>query len=578
MRSATWLASAFLLAGHTASEASASPETPEVEYTVELVREPGLEVRFALALRAAPERDTTLAVDAEWGGVEDAGDWILDVAARGAAGQALEVERASKQEWTVHAPPGEPFVATWRVAPNDLRSTPDPRVHYHTLLDSGLLHFIGHIGLLVPKHLQGSIARGVALRWKGFREAGWNVATSFGCGPRGFEATAKLDDVRHAVYLAGPDLRVYQVGVRGRDVSVAIAGKDWTFEDDDFVVAVGAIVETERAFFDDDAFPFYLVSMIPVGLADPQSRSLGGTGLSQSFALFLQPDAPLGSPDGDEMGVPHLLAHEMFHHWNGGVAEMAEPEQLAYWFSEGFTEFFARRLLFRAGYGGEEEYVRSLNAALKEYALSPARTEPNERIREAFWKDRDVGRLPYLRGDLVALLLDRELRRRSDGRRSLDDFMRDAVARGRKGEQVETDALLRRVAEWTDAAFAEKLRSIVVDGSPATLDPSTFEPCLAVETTELGAFDLGFDFDASREAKEARSVRAGSAAERAGLREGLPIVRWSVSFGRPEVPVEMVVRDGAEERTIRWLPQGDARPVSQVRPRGERAGRDCSVL
>jgi predicted metalloprotease with PDZ domain len=418
----------------------------------------------------------------------------------------------------------------------------------------------------------------VRFTWKGFREAGWTVASSFGVEPEGFVARASLDELRHAVYLAGRDVRVRRVAVRGREVAVAIAGRAWTFGDDEFVEDVRSIVEAERAFFADDDFPFYLVSAIPVGLADPHSRSLGGTGLTRSFALFLQPDTPLGTRAGGDLQVPHVLAHEMFHHWNGGIASMEEPEQLVYWFSEGFTEFFARRLLLRAGYGGRDEFARSLNATLKDHALSPVRDAPNERIRLEFWKDRDVGRLPYLRGDLVAVLLDREIRSRSGGARSLDDFVREVVVRGRHGEKVGTDPLLRRIADWTDAAFAERVRAIVVDGAPVPLDPSTFEPCLEMRSEEAAAFDLGFDLEASRSAKETRGVRAGSAAERAGLRDGLPLLRCSITFGQADVPVEVGVRDAGAERTIRWLPRGESSPVAKLVPREGASAQDCSRL
>jgi predicted metalloprotease with PDZ domain len=557
----------------------ASPQDPpEIEYTVELVTPAAPEARFNLSTPAAPDGMTTFAVDDRWGGVEDAAASILDFAVSDSHGQALAVEKASGHEWRVRSQPSERLSAAWRVAANGFRSDPDPRVHYHTLLDAELLHFIGHLALLVPRHLDGSEVRTIGFHWKGFAEAGWTVACSFGVEPGGFVAQASLDEVRHAVYLAGPNVRVILRDVRGGKLATAIAGRAWSFSDEDFVENVRSIVQAERDFFADDDLPFELVSLIPVGRADSRSRSLGGTGLTRSFALFLQPDTPLGARGGGVLDVPHLLAHELFHHWNGGVAGMEEPEQLVYWFSEGFTDFYARRLLQRAGYGGLAETARSLNDTLKDHALSPVRDLPNEGIRERFWKDRDVGRLPYLRGNLVAVLLDREIRTRSRGERSLDDFIREVVARGRAGEKVGTESLLLRIARWTDEEFAARVRSIVVEGAPLDLDPSTFEPCLELETVSLAAYDLGFDFAASRDAKEVRGVRPGSAAERAGLREGQRITSVSITYGNPETPVELGVREGDTDRMIRWLPQGDPVPVPRVSLREGAAEADCSWL
>ena len=547
---------------------------PDLEIEIELVTKPGLEVRYRTSADAGPDGATTFKIDDRWGGVEDAATLVLDPRFAGADGGALEAENTSPSTWRVQSKPGERVAATWRLAPNGYRADPNPRVHYHPLLDEGLYHSIGHLAFLVPR-MDDQTTRRIAVRWKNFAESGWTVASSLGNDPRGFEGDFQLSEVLHAVYLAGPDLRVITRDVRGKPVSVAIAGKDWTFTDADFVDAVRAIVDCERAFFADDDFPTYLVSVIPVGKPDSNSRSLGGTGLTRSFACFLQPDQKLGLRAGEEFGVPHLLAHEMFHHWNGSLTSMEEPEQLVYWFSEGFTDFYARRILHRAGIGGTEEAARSLNGTLKDYYLSPVRDEPGERIRQDFWKNPDVGKLPYYRGDLVAALLDHEIRRTSKGARSLDDFMREVVDAGRRGEKLGNESLLRRIGAWTSPEVADQVRSIVIDGTTIALDASTFEPCLELTATKIGKFDLGFDLEASRAAKEVKSVRPGSAAEQAGLKEGQRLKSLSIHWGDPTHPVEIGVGDADGDRKLTWLPQSDAIDVPQVRARD---GANCARL
>jgi predicted metalloprotease with PDZ domain len=550
-----------------------SPDPPEIVYTIELRQEPALEARFTLEAPAGERGPTTFEVDADWGGVEDAADQVENVRAVDASGANLVVDHPERHRWLVQAAPGDRITVSWSLAPNAFQADTDPRVHYRSILNEHLLHVIGNLGLLEPE-LPDDAPRRIAVRWKGFREAGWTVASSFSLDADGFEVVAPVQAVRHAVYLAGR-IRTRVVEVRGRDVAVAIAGEAWPWTDEAFLENVRAIVETERAFFDDDRLPYYLVSVIPVGAADPNSRSLGGTGLSQSFALFLQEGTPLGTHAGGGLDVPWLLAHEMFHHWNGQTVSMEAPEQLVYWFSEGFTDFFARRVMARAGFGGVQEYARNVNRKLREYTLSPAREEPNEAIREGFWRSRDVGQLPYQRGDVVAMLCDRAIFERSGGARSLDDFMREVVEAGRRGEQVSTERLLARIEAWTDSAFAQRVREIVVEGRTAEIPPDTFAPCFEVELVEMGAFDPGFEVDASRRAKSVRGVRKGSAAERAGLRDGQSLLGWSVSFGRPDVPIEMQVREDGEEKAIRWLPQGEPLLVPQVRAV---EGADCSGL
>ena len=70
-------------------------------------------------------------------------------------------------------------------------------------------------------------------------------------------------------------------------------------------------------------------------------------------------------------------------------------------------------------------------------------------------------------------------------------------------------------------------------------------------------------------------MKKGSAAEKAGLREGQALAGWSVAIGQPDVPIEMTVREDGQDRVIRWLPKGAPVSVTQVRAV---AGADCSRM
>ncbi|MGL1562936.1 hypothetical protein ACSTHQ_00210, partial [Vibrio parahaemolyticus] len=79
-----------------------------------------------------------------------------------------------------------------------------------------------------------------------------------------------------------------------------------------------------------------------------------------------------------------------FHTWNPwrlGRMAGAPAERADYWFSEGFTDFYARRLLLRSGVFSLEEFAADWNDALRAYANNPARLEPNRRVVERFWSD-----------------------------------------------------------------------------------------------------------------------------------------------------------------------------------------------
>ena len=238
----------------------------------------------------------------------------------------------------------------------------------------------------------------------------------------------------------------------------------WSFSDEEFQALAARIVALGREFFSEFDQPFYLISLIQVGERGSGASSYGGTGLSSSFALFLTPDTDLAPRPGGG-GVAWLLAHELFHEWNGHAITLAQPEQLGYWFSEGFTDFYARRLLFRAGLTDRERYVESWNHKLAALAANPERAAPAERVREAFWTSHDVGEVPYQRGDLIALYVDHAIRARTGGAQSLDDLMRELVRRGRVGGVPSSnDDLVAAIAELAGAHAAEVVRRWAVDG------------------------------------------------------------------------------------------------------------------
>jgi predicted metalloprotease with PDZ domain len=214
-------------------------------------------------------------------------------------------------------------------------------------------------------------------------------------------------------------------------------------------------------------------------------HSLGGTALTDSFALYLSKEYTLAPGSDDEGRVAQLLAHEYFHRWNGGKIGLEKPEELGYWWSEGFTDFFARRILLRCGLLDPPAYVRRVNESLENYWKSPVRHEPNARIAAGFWKRRDFADLPYRRGDLVALLLDHEIRATTNGERSLDDFFRETLQRVRdRGESCSTDHLLELAAEWTSDGFAESLRHLIVDGADVELAEDLGAPFCELQWTK----------------------------------------------------------------------------------------------
>jgi predicted metalloprotease with PDZ domain len=94
----------------------------------------------------------------------------------------------------------------------------------------------------------------------------------------------------------------------------------------------------------------------------------------------------------------------------------------------------------------------------------------------------------YDKGQLVALLLDLEIRRRSDGRRSLDDVMRRLYAEFGKRDRNYTPADFQRAAEQeAGASLEEFFRRYVRGREELDYDAALDAAGLRLDTTGAGA-------------------------------------------------------------------------------------------
>lgn len=548
----------------------------DFELSVRVVREPSLHLDLRLDCAGDADGETTFSLSEDSGGVLELGSWIEKLAARDRGGHELELKHEGGARWSVKHSPKERMTLSWSIGENERQLSPDPRVHYAPVVNHDLVHLLGGLAFLMPESaLFDRAAKHIALRWEGLEELGWSAVSVR--GPAGSGERVEFDlspsDFRNAPFAAGK-LRLHKRTIHGEPLYVSLADGALPGDDDRFVDLAAKIVEAQRAFFDDWKYPGFLISVVPVGAPGSPGGSVGGTGLSDSFALFLNHGMRLDSPTAG-MSVASLLSHEMFHHWNGQVFQMHESPQTSFWFSEGFTEFFARRIELRAHLIDEAQYIERLNRSLAQYYASDTRSANALQIRERFFTDRDYADQPYRRGDAIAMRIDQELRKRSAGTQCLDDLMRDLVLRGTRGEQVSPARFYELVAEKGGKELADHVRAVAEQGTLLELPDGLFEPCLTLERTPVPLYELGFDFEKSIEAKEVRGVREGSRAHQAGLREGMKLASLSMGERSTDRPIKIEVMDGGKRRALEWLPHGESTPGYRLtrKPNG-----DCAML
>ncbi|MCK4341284.1 MAG: hypothetical protein KAY37_06125 [Phycisphaerae bacterium] len=499
---------------------------------------------------------SSLCVSPHWGGVEDVPALLKNIVIKGAS-----AGRQEKACWIVSHAAGATLHCQYTVEPGRRAFTwASP---HHPITTETFFHGIGNTFLLVPKPGDGGAPEEyeVLLRWK--VPKGWQAACSWGYG-RHLGARLNVNDLRHSVYLAGP-LVTQNAEVAGAGELTVVLLDRFGFSLAEFTKTAAEIIAAECYFMHEKEFPPFIVTVVPVGeqATDGELRMVG-TGLYQSLALLLPPQAPLTE------GVEHLLAHELFHHWNGKLLRAADPEELVYWFTEGFTDYYALRILFESGRWTPATYAKWINRHLRQYEANPARNASNEAIRVGYWRQRNtLGEVPYQRGLLLGLRWHRLARGRGEPA-GLDRLFHDLVRRGRAGDLRVTNEVIRSagnrlLGDW----FGVEFDRYVVDAETVEVPADALAPELVGVVEEIYQYELGFDRERSRKAKSIHGLVPGSAADEAGLREGDKLKAWRLHDDVDRKVQIKVHRDGKTE-TISYYPRGRRSEVLQFRPAATR--------
>lgn len=161
-----------------------------------------------------------------------------------------------------------------------------------------------------------------------------------------------------------------------------------------------------------------------------------------------------------------LISHEYFHAWNVkyfhpvGLSPFAWDRETftdMLWVAEGFTSYYELILLLRAGILHKDRYLEQLAERIGRYRKIPGRraqtvADSSYTTWIKFYRpDENTPNTAisyYLKGAMVALLLEMEIRTATKGRRNLDDVVRRLAAdAGEKDYRGYDFSRVRSIAE-----------------------------------------------------------------------------------------------------------------------------------
>jgi predicted metalloprotease with PDZ domain len=314
----------------------------------------------------------------------------------------------------------------------------------------------------------------------------WTIATQLYPGLSPLEYTApNLQYLMDSPVEWGP-LEMREFSIDNQTIRIAVHHRGSVDDVERFVEDVAAIVREHGEIFGE--YPAYeqgrytfLADYLPYAGSDGMEH--------RNSTVMTAPDS------GGRIDLLDTASHEFFHGWN---VERIRPRSLEpfkfertnmsgeLWLGEGFTLYYGRLALSRAGLVDLNQTIGNLLRMVTSVSLNTARLvrSAEEMSRMAPFVDRGLAGdrtnwsttviSYYDFGAAIALALDLSLRERSNGLVTLDDYMRALwVKHGKPGgarpgyvdqPYTMTDAEVRLAEVSDDASFARDFFARYVQG------------------------------------------------------------------------------------------------------------------
>ena len=391
--------------------------------------------------------------------------------ARDEAGRVLPAEKVDKQTWRVRTGGARRVRAEYRLGCFELTVRTNHVDPTHAFLNPAAA-----CAFVVGRETEPCSVRTEL-------PSGWQTWTALPERDGAFVAE-DFDELADSPFEMGPasSHSVHEFSAQGVPHRLVVWGKG-DFDAQRVVPDVAKIVDSLTAIF--GRLPYQDRYLFLLHLND---KGRGGLEHRRSCALLVPRFAFVQKLAYEDFLL--LVAHEFFHLWNvKRIRPLAftpydwtrENHTRLLWAMEGLTSFYEVVALRRAGLITPERFVQIWAERLTQLLRTPGRlrTPLASASYDAWIKhyrpDESTANTTvsyYLKGSVVGFLLDLELRRRTAGKRSLDDVMRLLFERHGRAPGLPEDGVERAASEiagedltrWFDRAL-RSAEELDVDGA-----------------------------------------------------------------------------------------------------------------
>ena len=238
---------------------------------------------------------------------------------------------------------------------------------------------------------------------------GWDIATPYAVSPDEPDTyqAENLEQLWHNGNFIG---RIVKEEINVGDLKVIVAGMPAMQQGVDLIK--NSLTKIVNAYKSE-------MGVAPAGklviIGSVSSLTQGGETFKNSISLMFRQ-----APDRYNKGQwGYLLAHEVFHLWNGGAIGPADQQKVE-WFVEGFTEYMSKLTAYRTGFITETEFLQQLAYCRSDYLSQAGKISL---VDAGVEKGVNYG-LIYNGGMAAAFTLDIEVRTKTNNKKGLVDIMR----------------------------------------------------------------------------------------------------------------------------------------------------------
>ena len=468
---------------------------------------------------------------------------VQDFAATTASGQALKWEKTNKNTWRIVTGGARDWQATYRVYANELSVRTSELNSSHAFWNNAnILMYLD--GFLKSPSTVRVLAPDV-----------WKVATGLPAVP-GQKNTFRAEDfdVLYDSPFEVSNFKTLVFNVKGIPHRIVIDGEG-NYNPERMRLDVQKIVETQIEMmggeipYRDYTFILHLRANTGGGLEHANSTALGyprfGFRIQTGDRATSASPAATGAPERDYRGFLSLVSHEFFHLWNvkrirpdvlGPFDYTQENYTKVLWVAEGITDYYADLLLRRAGLITENDFLAATARSIQNLQNTPGRLEQSVEDSSfdtwiKFYR-QDENSINsqvsyYDKGAILGLLLDLEIRKRSNNAKSLDDVLRYLYTEFFKKNRNYGPADFQKATELMAGSSLEDFFTKYVRGTEeldynVALEAAGLRLDTGVGSVERVYFGATVAQDDDR--LVVRSVSAGSPAYEQGLNAGDQIV------------------------------------------------------